>query len=653
MIAKMKKLTLAAMTNDIDDITRELIWLSSVHVLSKSEAEEFSEIQSSSFENTEALLQETRSNISLLKSALDCLSLINDVKRPIFSLPIYSSKNQFEELKHHNNKAVEYALDIDKKIKEISSIKSEINRLKSEIDSLRPYFNCDIPISIENTDSTAIFKGIVPSSETHNSLNELFDQKQLDAVCTLASAGDNCNHIIVFSHKDCAESVLSTLSSIGFSKLSFKDYHDNAKNCAEYIEKKITQCENRLSELQKSLVSIIKHENELKLAYDYLVSKEEQLSLQQKLFSTDSTCILVGYVPAYKTKSLITLLSKWDCCYELSEPGENDDVPTCMVNNRFATPFESVISLYSLPSYKGFDPTFIMSIFYFIIFGMIMQDVGYGLVLLLGCKALSKLMHAKGNMKKMLDMFALCGISTIICGILFGGYFGDLPGKIATGIFGVEKFPDLELLLNPVTNPIGYLALSLGIGAIHLITGMIIKSYMLFKEGNIGDAIFDVVPWLSLFASLGIVFINGNLGIYLIIFSVVFLILTQGRHEKNLIMKLLKGVMSLYDTISYLSDLLSYSRIMALGLSGAIIAQVFNTIGTMGGATVGGIIALVLSFAIGHVLNLALSVLGAFVHTARLQYIEFFNKFYIDGGKPFEPSCINTKYTEIISQEDN
>ena len=227
---------------------------------------------------------------------------------------------------------------------------------------------------------------------------------------------------------------------------------------------------------------------------------------------------------------------------------------------------------------------------------------------------------------------------------------GDLPSAIATKMFGMESFPELAVALNPVTNPMPYLVISMVMGALHLIAGMLMKAYMLIKRGHPLDALFDIGLWLVLFAGIGLLLIAPGVGKWVAIAGVAGLILTQGRKEKNPIMKLLKGIMSLYDIVSYVSDLLSYSRIMALGLSGAIIGQVVNIIGTLGGASVVGFIVLILALVLGHTLNLALSVLGAFVHTARLQYIEFLGKFFEDGGEEYKPSKIKTKYTDIAKE---
>jgi len=255
-------------------------------------------------------------------------------------------------------------------------------------------------------------------------------------------------------------------------------------------------------------------------------------------------------------------------------------------------------------------------------------------------------------------MFGYCGISCAVFCVLFGAYFGDLPLAIMRNMMGIPEaeLPNLALLgssaanvavlFDPLQNPMGFLVVSLGIGAIHLIAGMAVKFYILCRDGHPLDAILDIGAYWLLFAGIVMIFLLPTAGVWVAVAAVVLIVLTHGRSEKNPVMKLLKGLLGIYDLISYVSDLLSYSRILALGLAAGVIAQVVNILGTMGGASVGGFIGLVIAFVVGHLLNIAINVLGTFVHTSRLQYIEFFGKFYEDGGIPFEPAVPSEKYTE-------
>ena len=277
-------------------------------------------------------------------------------------------------------------------------------------------------------------------------------------------------------------------------------------------------------------------------------------------------------------------------------------------------------------------------------------DVAYGLILAVGGFLAVKLMKPKGGIKKLITLFAICGVSCIIAGVLFGSYFGDLPTKMMVNMFGVaeENVPKIAILFDPMQNPMGLLIISLAVGAIHLFTGMGIKFYVLCKEGRPLDAVFDIGSWYVFFIGIGLLFVSPNIGKYVAIAGASMLVLTQGRNQKNVIMKFLMGLYSLYDSISYLSDLLSYSRIMALGLASVVIASVVNLLGTMG-----GFIGVIIAIIVGHTLNLVINLLGTFVHTSRLQYIEFFGKFFEDGGRPFKPMTPEMKYTAISENENN
>ena len=246
----------------------------------------------------------------------------------------------------------------------------------------------------------------------------------------------------------------------------------------------------------------------------------------------------------------------------------------------------------------------------------------------------------------------------MIFGALFGSYFGDLPLKFMQSMLGIPEsdLPNLALLpgeaatlavlFDPLQNPMGFLIFSLAAGAVHLIAGMAVNFAVLCKQGKVLDAVFDIGSYWVLFAGIGLLVALPSVGIWVTVVGAALIVLTHGRKEKNIVSKLLKGLLGLYDLINYASDLLSYSRILALGLAAGIIAQVINILGTMMGPTVIGFIVFVLVFIIGHLLNLAINVLGTFVHTSRLQYIEFFGKFYEDGGVPFNPALASEKYTE-------
>jgi len=273
-------------------------------------------------------------------------------------------------------------------------------------------------------------------------------------------------------------------------------------------------------------------------------------------------------------------------------------------------------------------------------------DAGYGLIIVIGTLFAMKKFQLQGILGNLVKLMFFCGISTTIWGLLFGSVFGNF----SYAVFGTEIN---AVIFDPMSDPMNFLIMSLVIGVIHLMAGMGIKAYMMIKKGDWLGAFSDVVTWYLVFIGVGLLFVGlGHIGQWLIIAGVAGLLLTKGRHQKNIIKKFFSGLISLYGVVGFLSDILSYSRLLALGIATAVIAMVFNTLGTLAGVdNVLGIIMLIVVFIIGHAFNLAISALGAYVHTARLQYVEFFGKFYTGGGKAFKPLSFKNKYIRLEDGE--
>jgi V/A-type H+-transporting ATPase subunit I len=290
-----------------------------------------------------------------------------------------------------------------------------------------------------------------------------------------------------------------------------------------------------------------------------------------------------------------------------------------------------------------------MGPFYCFFFGMMVSDAAYGLVIALITGIILKKYKLEGTLAKMIKLFFFCGLSTLLWGSMFGGWFGDILPVVTGGRINIPP-----IWFNPLDDPMKLLIWSMIFGGIHLFTAMGIKAYMLIRDGKPFDAIFDVGSWYILLIGLPLLLLGGTLaqvGKYMAIIGAAMLILTQGRNDKNIIKRLLSGVLSLYDVTGYLSDVLSYSRLLALGLGTGVIASVINTLGTLFGFNVLGIIVLVIVFIGGHTFNIAINALGAYVHSSRLQYVEFFGKFYEGGGKRFEPFKRNSKYITLNDKE--
>jgi V/A-type H+-transporting ATPase subunit I len=256
--------------------------------------------------------------------------------------------------------------------------------------------------------------------------------------------------------------------------------------------------------------------------------------------------------------------------------------------------------------------------------------------------------------RKTFRMFFFCGISTTFWGIMYGSFFGDAIPTIAEKFFGASVTLN-PVWIDPVSEPLTLLIFSVALGLVQILVGLFIKMYMLLRQKRVVEAVCDVGLWIAVL--LGIAVLAGGMGLGIdALFNVgaviacaggVGLVLTQGRSKKGIIAKLFGGIVSLYDITSYVSDALSYSRLMALGLTTSVIASVVNILGSMGSGVVGAIM-FILVFAAGHLLNFAINMLGAYVHTNRLQYVEFYSKFYEGGGRKFEPLAMETKYHRFV-----
>ncbi len=541
-------------------------------------------------------------------------------------------------------------------VKRREQIRAEIAKANADIAAARPYIQYDLPLGFSGTATTDCFLGVLPAATDLDATGrELY---RAGAIANLLGNDKNGVYAAYFCYKADSAEVSSLLSSYGFLRASFSGVNMTAREYIRNSKRQIKALEEENDRLIARMRELAGQVDMLEVLYDVEATELCAALQKQKLVSTDSVAVINGWIPAGREAAVVSVLDKFECAYELCEP-EGDDVPPVLLkNNGFASNFEWVLGMYSYPQYGKFDPTFIMSIFYFIIFGIMFADVGYGLLMTLACFVAVKVFNLSKGLERSLKMFGYCGISCIIFGVIFGAYFGDLPLKFMQSMLGIpaDRLPNLALipgdsatlavLFDPLQNPMGFLIFSLAAGAVHLIAGMAVKFVILCREGQVLDAIFDIGAYWVLFAGFALLVIMPSVGVWVTVGAAVFIVLTHGRSEKNIVMKLVKGLLGLYDLINYASDLLSYSRILALGLAAGIIAQVINILGTMMGPTVIGFIVFVLVFIVGHLLNLAINVLGTFVHTSRLQYIEFFGKFYEDGGVAFDPALASEKYTE-------
>jgi len=414
--------------------------------------------------------------------------------------------------------------------------------------------------------------------------------------------------------------------------------------------------------------------DDIRFLQDYEAMRAEKYDVISHLLQSSKVFVMTGYIPTVEVKDVSALLDqRYQIAIELEPTSDDEDVPILFHNNGFSNPLESTVEAYSPPGKGEIDPTMVMSLFYYMLFGLMLSDAGYGAILVLGCSiGLFKFKNTlEDSMRKTLKMYLFCGISTVFWGIMFGSYFGDLLDVISNTFFN-HKITIPPLWFFPVNEPMRMLTFSMIIGIIHIFTGLGMKLYQCIKQKDYKAVYYDVVFWFVLLINsiilllsmkmvkeiIGINFtipsIVTNIASTLAILSAIGIILTNGRESRNPFKRFLKGLYALYGISGYLSDVLSYSRLLALGLATGIIGTVINKMaGMTAGNSILGVIPFTLIVVFGHTLNISINALGAYVHTNRLQYVEFFGKFYGGGGRKFNPFRVKTKYYKFKEKMNN
>lgn len=635
-VCNMKKLSVAVLQEEADSLLYALQRLRCVELVTDAETDTGTNVS-----------PDPRLSTAQAKAAeaIDFLSGYRQKSRGLFASPV---EVEWDEGWPEGEAVVEEAAEL---AAEMESLRREIEGLRHQVEGLRPWqsYTGDLPEG--HTRTTRTVCGLLPPLVAVTSLDAALEPYAcVTEEIPQVTQEKNPSHLLaVTMWAEEHDEVLRVLHEAGFvvvpHTVSAKDGGVAAKLQQLTVEEK--RCTDLLQADRTKAERLAERLPLVEEYLDRLTTIGARAEAAGQLGYTRHTAVLTGWVLEEKVDAVVQLLEERGDAYELTDPTPEDDVPVLLSNNAMASQFEPVVSLYSLPAYGSFDPTFIMSFFYIIIFGLMFADVGYGVLLMLGCILGQKLLKPEGSLKKFLNMFTMCGGSMVVMGVLFGGYFGDLPQAIAQGFGGRTEELDLSLWFNPLNDPMLFLVVSIVIGAIHLFAGLAVQFVILWKSGDKVSAVCDAGSWMLIFIGAGVSFLSLYAGLAVVALGVLMILCTAGRHEKNPIMKFVKGLLGLYGIVNYISDLLSYSRILSLGLASAVIASVFNIIGTMAGPTVIGVLLLIVVGTIGHVMNLSINLLGSFVHTSRLQYIEFFGKFYEDGGRPFMPLTPRSKYVKF------
>ncbi len=637
--AHIKKLTLIGLQSEKQAVMKLLHKMGNVQVqqIVDEEGDKGSDafVMTESYKKYQAAYQNTI-------FALDFLDGYERYKKGLLTVLPPATEEELERLLDDEtlNRYIEETKDLDK---QLAKLKTEENKIIGAIENLLPWETLDIPMKdLEGSKNVEILAGAVFSTQMEE-ISEAFLPIAPSPYLEVVSTSKDMTYFVVYCHKETITEVQEAMRNAGFAKfetqgglLSPKEEKENYEECLKTLEAE----RNGIAERAKE---ILVKRPELQRLADYLTIVMDREGESQLSLSTKNAFILKGYIDEVRIDKLRSALQKKFefTTFTTEDPLPDEEVPILIKNSKFVRPFEVVTNLYSSPGKADIDPNPWFTPFFILFFGMMFSDVGYGAILTAGAVFYLVKAKPKGVVGDIVTVMISCGISTIFWGFMYGGCFGDL--------FGLKP-----IWINPADDPMTILIFSLGLGIIHIFVGMIAMAYKNFKEKNYLAILFDQCFWMFLIIGIGLMLLpeTAMIGQYMAIVCAVGLLLTQGRAKKGIFGKLFGGLGSLYNITGYFSDILSYARVLALGLATGIIATVINTLARLMGDGLIGMVFMIVILIAGHTFNLLINLLGTFVHTARLQYVEFFGKFYEGGGSLFSPFKINTKYITYQESEE-
>lgn len=658
MIVSMKRLTLIGLRSEEERLLEALQKAGSVEILNISDAEEQNE-----------RLDAATDRLSRLNSSIEAVKLFAE-KKSFFSPQ--KREAVLSDIRSEETQATDLTEQIESLLHEKAALISERSKKESLRSDLQPWTNLDAPMnSVRNTRRVSYFVGFCAQKDQ----DKLQDQEFLESQFLEYSSNAP---VIVACRSEDTRLAQNFLKGIEWTDFVLPDSEDTPSQAIRKLDKRLDQIEEELRGIDSGINEHAAQLDLLENAVDAVSIDRDRYAAEGGLKRTARAFVLEGWVREDQVELTEQAIRDVTDAFSLDvrEPEEGEIPPSVVKNNKVAQPFEEVQTLYSRPDPYGIDGTPYMTPCYILLFGLMLSDTGYGILLALGALAYIKIKKPTGMSGGIARVLAWGGVSTAVWGVFVGSFFGISRTPASGAIFDyVSAFFDrlgiFPVWLDPMTDSMQMLALCLGLGILHMITGYLINAINCFKRGDWMSAVFDQISWILIILGLVIGFLPdiANMAglsvelprsvtmpaIIIALVGAALILIFKGRNSPKIFGKITGGLGELYNITSVLSDILSYARLFALGIATGVIGQVFNTLCgmLMNGKSLamqilGGALSIILLIFL-HTFNLAINTLGAFVHCARLQYVEFYGKFYEAGGKAFEPlSYNNTKHVQII-----
>lgn len=622
MIVPMKKARLIVLKEDKDALLKSLQRCGEFMTISPKDEKEG--VQAAG--ETDLKAQQAEAMLKFMESYGPKKGFLDS--RPEISYDVFIQENVRGE---------QLAKEAEEIAERLTGLQSEMLSLKSENAQLFPWDTMDMPLSsIGETRAARLYTGYIAQTAIDTMEEAL---SAYDTAIQYFKDTPEGRAVLLIILKSDAQDASDAAKGAGFTEVMLPHVDQTAQARIQANTERITAIAAEIDGLKKQMATLGQSLRDLELLNEQYKAKQARESV--RFSETIETVALAGWVRSDRMEKVEQAVQKVTPYYFLgfSDPEEGEQPPTVTKNKRFWQPFESITEMYSPPKPGTIDPTPVSAPWFWVIFGLMMGDFGYGAIMVILTVLFKKFKKPKGGTLTLITMLEYSSITTMLFGILFGSYFGETWHPI---------------LFSPLDNPVAMLVLSLIIGVLHMFCGMAIKIVEDVRAGHIADAIFDQVSWMLLITGAGLCFLSATrtVGIVLAIVGAVIVLFTAGREKPTIIGKVIGGISGLYGATSYLSDILSYSRILALSLATGVIAMVMNILAGMVQVNIIGFVLSLLIYLVGHVFNIAMSLLSAYVHDSRLQYIEFFNKFYEGGGYTFEPLAIRTKTVDVIDNTD-
>ncbi len=651
-IVKMRRLRLIALSEDRDRLMEQLLRAGCVEI---SEPEEPPEGLSLSREDSAALAA-VRGEQAGLQRALDILRRYAPQKTGLLTPRAAVKESELMD-PEAAKRSLALAEEVNGHAKALGQLSARESHLLADKLALEPWSAYDVPLEETGTARVELLLGTVPNTADFAAMSGAAEEAAGEICIDYLGQDREQQYLAVTVMRDKEAPALEALRGYGFAFAQLKGLTGTVKENLRHLEGELAQVRKEQAAEEVAIRALGPRQQELKQCADYVQQRLSLENAKERLLSGGAIVCLEGWAAEPDIGRLEKLLGKYDCAYELTEPKPEEyaQVPVKLKNSKFTRCMNTVTEMYSLPAYDGVDPNPLMAPFFILFFGIMMADMAYGLLMVIG--AAVYLSKARPKNRSFMEMIFWCGISTFIVGALTGGFFGDFIPQLLKIINPASTF-EMPALFTPLNDTVAIMIGSMILGAIQVFTGMGVSVWYKTKNGDFIDALFNEITWWIILAGLGVLIggmlvpgapaVLGTLGKVILIAGGLMLVFGGTREAKGF-GKVTSLVGLIYNGVTgFFSDILSYVRLMALMLSGSVIASVFNTLG----ATFGNVVLFVIISMVGNALNFALNILGCYVHDLRLQCLEFFGRFYKEGGKPYKPLAIDTKYVEVIKEEN-